>query len=153
MVVESDVQQVIGALQVYGGQQGGCGSAVHTMRLVFQDPNAEAVLLADASNAFNCLIRQAALQNILSLCPSIAPALVNTYRSSALLFVDGEVILSEEGTTHCQGDQLAMAMYAIATIPLICQISEAAAVKQVWFTDRWPNPAAKAVMGQGGTGW
>ena len=79
------------------------------MRLVFQDPNTEAVLLADASNAFNCLNRQAALQNILSLCPSIAPALVNTNRSSAHLFVDDEVILSEEGTT--QGDPLAMTMY------------------------------------------
>ena len=123
------IQQVTGALQVCAGQQGGCDSAVHAMRLVFQDPNTEAVLLADASNAFNCLNRQAALQNKLSLCPSIASALVNTYRSSAHLFVDGEVILSEEGTT--QGDPLAMTMYATATIPLIRQVSEAAPVKQV----------------------
>ena len=89
VVVGSDVEKVTGALQVCAGQQSGCESAVHAMRLVFQDPNTEAVL-ADASNAFNCLNRQAALQNIVSLCPSIAPALVNTYRSSAHLFVDCE---------------------------------------------------------------
>ena len=133
VAVESDVQQVTGGLQVCAGQKGGCESAVHAMRLVFQDPNTEAVLLVDASNAFNCLNRQAAFQNVLSLCPSIAPALVNTYRSSAHLYVDGEVILSEEGTT--QGEPLAMVMYAIATIPLIHQLSEAAPVKQMWFAD------------------
>ena len=132
-VVGQDVQQVTGALQVCAGQQAGCESAVHAMGLVFQDSNTEAVLLADASNAFNCLNRQAALQNVLNLCPSIAPALVNTYRSNAHLFVEGEVILSEEGTT--QGDPLAMAMYAIATIPLIHQLSKAASAKQVWFAD------------------
>lgn len=77
-VVGLDVQQVTGALQVCDGQQGGCESAVHAMRLVFQDPNTKAVLLADASNAFNCLNREVALQNVLSLCPSTAPNLVNT---------------------------------------------------------------------------
>ncbi|MDA8031676.1 MAG: hypothetical protein MPK62_11250 [Alphaproteobacteria bacterium] len=58
---------------------------------------------------------------------------MNTYRSNAHLFVEGEVILSEEGTT--QGDPLAMAMYAIATIPLIHQLSKVASLKQVWFAD------------------
>ena len=76
---------------------------------------------------------QAALQNVLNLCPSIAPVLVNTYRSNDHLFVEREVILSEEGTT--QGDPLAMAMYAIATIPLIHQLSKVASLKQVWFAD------------------
>ena len=43
--------------------------------------------------------------------------LVNTYRAPTELFVDNDVILLQEGTT--QGDPLAMAMYSLATIPLI----------------------------------
>ena len=43
--------------------------------------------------------------------------------------------MSKEGTT--QGDPLAMAMYAIATIPLIRQleIATCAEVEQVWYAD------------------
>ena len=127
------VQEVTGALQVCSGQQGGCEAAIHAMRHVFSESNTEAVLLVDATNAFNQLNRQAALQNIMRLCPEMAPAIVNTYRSNAQLFIDGETILSEEGTT--QGDPLAMAMYAIATVPLIHQLDASSSVRQVWFAD------------------
>ena len=64
---------------------------------------------------------------------SVAPALVNCYCSDAHLFVGGEVLFSSEGTT--QGDPLAMAMFAIATIPLIDQLNESNSVNQVWFAD------------------
>ena len=98
-----------------------------------QDANIGAVLLVDAMNAFNSLNRQVTLQNVLRLCPSIALAKVNTYRADAQLFVDGEVIYSREGTT--QGDPLAIAMCAIATIPLIHKLDKLSQVKQVWFAD------------------
>ena len=125
------VREVTGALQVCAGQRGGSEAAVHAMRHVFQDTNTEAVLLVDATNAFNSLNRQVALQNVLHLCPSIAPAIVNTYtyRADAQLFVDGEVIYSSEGTT--QGDPLAMVMYAIATLPLIHKLDELSQVKYI----------------------
>ena len=71
----------------------------------------EAALLVDATNAFNALNRQVALQNIRHLCPSISTILINLYRSPVYLFVDGDVILSQEGTT--QGDPLAMPMYGL----------------------------------------
>ena len=48
-----------------------------------------------------------------------------------MLFIDGETLLSREGTT--QGDPLAMAMYAIATVPLIERLQQH--VTQVWFAD------------------
>ena len=48
------------------------------------------------------------------------------------LFINGETILSQEGTT--QGDPLAMAMYAISSIPLINRLSSES-VKQTWYAD------------------
>ena len=55
----------------------------------------------------------------------------NTYRSAAGLFIAGDTLLSEEGTT--QGNPLAMPMYALATLPLIKHIS--GGVTQIWCAD------------------
>ena len=71
------------------------------MRLMYEDDRTEAILLVDTSNAFNSLIHQAALRNIHILCPILAPVLIKTYRSEAKLFIGGEHILSQEGTTPC----------------------------------------------------
>ena len=65
------------------------------------------------------------------MCPPVALFLVNTYRCDVPLCVDGETLLSKEGTT--QGDPMAMPMYALATIPLIKKV--AADVKQIWYAD------------------
>ena len=73
-----------------------------------------------------------ALRNILHLCPPLAKILVNTYRDDVQLFIDGDTLLSQEGTT--QGDPLAMAMYAIAITPLIRSLEDDE-IKQVWFAD------------------
>ena len=97
----------------------------------FQRYDTEAALLVDASNAFNSLNRDAALNNIRFLCPPISTMLINTYRAPTELFIDGEVIFSREGTT--QGDPLAMPMYAIATIPLIQSLPKS--VTQIWYAD------------------
>ena len=93
---------------------------------------AEALLLVDASNAFNSLNRQAALHNIQHLCPPLFKILIKTYRENVQLFIDGETIMSQEGIT--QGDPLAMVMYAVAMTPLIHRLKDNA-VKQVWFAD------------------
>lgn len=99
------------------------------MQVILEDPTTQGILLVDASNAFNNLNRQAALHNIQLRCPSLATVLINTYRFEADLFIDGETITSEEGTT--QGDPLAMAMYAIGILPLIQRLNHE--VKQVWY--------------------
>ena len=44
----------------------------------------------------------------------------------------GEVLLSQEGTT--QGDSLAMAIFALASVPLIRKITTSGAT-QAWFAD------------------
>ena len=78
-VTKDDVTQVTGGLQLCTGQQSGCEAAIHTMNKMFSESDDDAVILVDASNAFNQLNRKAALFNITRLCPAIAPAIVNTY--------------------------------------------------------------------------
>jgi hypothetical protein len=82
------------------------------MREIISSDETEAVLLVDASNAFNTINRQAALHNIGIICPSLSRVLNNTYQAPVRLFVTGGAeIESSEGIT--QGDSLAMAMYAL----------------------------------------
>ena len=132
-VVKPDILRVVGTSQLCAGQEGGCEAAVHAMRLLFADEKCEAALLVDASNAFNALNRKVALHNVALLCPSLATTLTNIYKEESSLYVDGEMIMSREGTT--QGDPLAMVFYAIATLPLIksCRFDEL--LGDVWFAD------------------
>ena len=69
--------------------------------------------------------------NSQSVCPSLAPVIINTYRDPTSLFVGGETILLLEGTT--QGDPLGLAIYAIGSQPLVKSLTGIA--KQAWFAD------------------
>lgn len=64
------------------------------MRHLQGDPNTEATLLIDGSNAFNSLSLEAAMRNAQVLCPSLASILINTYRDDSSLFIDQKVIYS-----------------------------------------------------------
>lgn len=130
-IIGPDIQDASGCQQMCGGQIAGIEAAVHATRSAFESETCEAALLVDATNAFNSLNRQVALHNIRRLCPPIATILINLYRQPTELFMDGDIILSQEGTT--QGDPLAMAMYALATIPLIRRLD--GICKQVWYAD------------------
>ncbi len=59
-----DIQDAAGPLQACAGQVGGCEAAIHAMRQIFVNPEAEGALLIDAENAFNSINRIAALHNI-----------------------------------------------------------------------------------------
>ena len=130
--VTENIQEATGPLQVCAGHISGCEAAVHAMHQVYESPETEAVILVDASNAFNSLNRKAALRNIQQLCPPLSRIIINTYREDPQLFIDGSTLYSKEGTT--QGDPLAMAMYAIAITPLI-HLLEGQGTKQVWYAD------------------
>ena len=132
LVLRQDVIDCAGSLQLCAGQDSGCEAAVHAVRQMFEDDNTEALLLVDADNAFNSLNREVALRNILHSCPSLGRVLINTYREGANLFINGESITSQEGTT--QGDPMAMAMYALGTKPLINRMKVNDA-RQVWYAD------------------
>ena len=75
-IVKFDILEVAASLQLCAGQDAGNEAAIHAMREVFDDPSTEAVLLVDASNAFNSLNRQVALHNMQSLCPPLANILL-----------------------------------------------------------------------------
>ena len=131
IAVRGDVLDVAGFIQLCAGQIASTEAVVHAVHSSFASDDCEALLLVHASNAFNALNCQTALRNIMSLCPSLATVLINSYRAETDLFVGGDVIKSCEGTT--QEHALAMPMYAITTVLLIKRLSEA--VKQVWYAD------------------
>ena len=103
------------------------------MQSLFHSSTTQAVLLADASNAFNSLNRHVSLHSLHFICPPLAVTLTNVYMEASSLFIDGECLLSEEGTT--QDDPLAMAMYRYArsTVPSIRKLDGLST--QVWFAD------------------
>ena len=147
---KKDVVEASGSLQLCAGKKSGSEAAIHAMNTLFEDNDIDAVLLIDASNAFNALNRTAPLHNIRVLCPIIAAYAINTYRQPARLFiVGGKEIASAEGTT--QGDPLAIAFYAISTLPLITSLQAASTVKQCWYRRRsewsWSCDTNQSLMG------
>ena len=118
MVVKGDVKEAAGSLQLCAGQESGSEAAIHAMHDIFEDSETEAVLSVDAANAFNSINRTAILHNIGVICHAIATYVTNCYFHPARLFVIGGIeIRYLEGTT--QGDQTAMATYALGLTPLL----------------------------------
>ena len=130
-IIQDDIQAAAGPHELCVGQIAGTEAAFHSVRSVISHDDSDAILLVDVSNAFNSLNCSVALHNIQQLCPPLVCILINTDRSPASLFVSGDTILSEEGTT--QGNPLAMPMYATAMIPLIRHLTDS--VTQVWYAD------------------
>ncbi|XP_028417275.1 uncharacterized protein LOC114541674 [Dendronephthya gigantea] len=125
-----------GDLQLCAGQQSGCEAAVHAMSKIFEEEETDAVLLVDATNAFNSINRKIMLHNIQYICPAMAVYTFNCYVTASRLFVQGgKEIASAEGTT--QGDPLAMPLYAVAITPLLLMIKsgEASDVRHVAYAD------------------
>ena len=113
-VLKSEIQETAGPLQASTGLKGGAEAAMHSMKDIFSSVDTDAVILVDASNAFNLLNRKLALHNVQYTCPPFATVLINTYHNpSRLLISGGREILSQEGTT--QGDNLAMPFYGLAS--------------------------------------
>jgi len=119
------------------GLESGIEAAIHAVRKSFEEDNSECLLLVDADNAFNKLNRNVSLENIKRLCHPMYTYLYNSYNTPAMLYLEnGDHLLSQEGVT--QGENAAMAMYALSTWPLIQALSNETAndeVKQVWYAD------------------
>lgn len=130
-VVRQDVLEVTDTDQLCTGRLGGYEAAVHAICHLFGTPECEAVLLANAQNAFDPHNRAVALLNVHNICPPLSRILINCYRLNVPLFID-DVLFSTEGTT--QGDPLTMVFCAIATFPLITKL-DPLPVHQTWYTD------------------
>ena len=130
-----EIKEASGPLQTCGGHASGAEAAIHAMKEIYEQDDTDAVLLIDASNAFNCLNRAVALHNIQVICPMLSKYIINTYRKPAKLFVNGgSMMYSQEGTT--QGDPLAMPWYALSTTSIIDFLREnVPSVLQVWLAD------------------
>ena len=98
-MLRQDILDTSGCLQLCAGKRGGCEAAVHAMRDIFEDVESKAMLLVNASNAFNSLNGNSALLNMFKLCPSFATILTNIYHMASSLFIDGTFLLLREGTT------------------------------------------------------
>ena len=116
-VLKEDIKEAAGSLQLCAGHRAGGEAAIHAMREIYEEDGTEAVILVDATNAFNSIDREAMLHNIKVKCPTLSVYVENTYGTPTELFIEGgdggkeDTLLSEEGTT--QGDPIAMAMYSI----------------------------------------
>ena len=127
--------EAAGPLQTCAGHSAGAEAAIHGMRAIFEEEGTDAVLLIDASNAFNRMNRNVAMHNIRITCPEVSVYIINTYRHPSRLFISGGgEISSQEGTT--QGDPLAMPWYAVNTRILIDSLRiTIPEVKQAWLAD------------------
>ena len=140
-VLRKDTQDAAGVLQTCSGTSCAIEAAIHATRKAFESDESEAVLLVDATNAFNCLNRSAAIHNIRQLCPPLHQYLENTYRAAPDLVInnsEGEDVYlkSSEGAT--QGDVAAMQMYGISIRPLIDRLGDQTDPmhsKQAWYAD------------------
>jgi len=63
-IAKPNVQVATGCLQLCGGKISGIEAVVHTVWMAFEKDDSEAVLLVNATNAFNTINCQVALQNI-----------------------------------------------------------------------------------------
>ena len=77
--IKVDLMESAGCLQLCAGQKSGCEAAAHAMREIFEQQGTDGVLFIDASNAFNCINRQALLHNVQYHCPPMATYLKNCY--------------------------------------------------------------------------
>ena len=55
MTLKIDIEKSVGGLQMCGGQQAGVEAAIHAMHDICNRDDCEAMLLVDATNAFNSL--------------------------------------------------------------------------------------------------
>ena len=99
----------------------GAETAIHTMKLAFENDSTDAVLLIDASNSFNSMNRAVGLHNIQITCPPIAVHLINTYRKPARLFIT-------------EGGEIPW--YSLTTVNIITDLRlHTSHVSQVWLAD------------------
>ena len=62
--IRKDLISSVGSLQICAAHEAGCESIIHAMHKIYEEDESEAILLVDASNAFNSVNRKTFLHNI-----------------------------------------------------------------------------------------
>ena len=83
MIFKKDIKDAAGPLQLSAGQEAGAKAAIHAMRDISVNEDAEALLLIDAENAFNSINRKVILYNLNFICPIITTCITNCYITPA----------------------------------------------------------------------
>ena len=106
--LRKDVLKATRSLQLCAGQDAGSEAAIHAVYDMFNEDDAEVVLMVDASNDFNSINREAFLHNTKVLYPALVTFINNCYSipSDQHLVQGGKRLKSLEGTTL--GDPVAM---------------------------------------------
>ena len=89
-LLKRDVLKARGSLRLCAGQDAGSKAAIHAVYEMLNKESTEAVLMVDASNAFNAINREAFLHNKKILCPSLSTYVNNCYSSLTDLYIQGE---------------------------------------------------------------
>ena len=104
------------------------------MHEIFKKQDTGAVLLIDATNAFNTANRKVFLRSVKVICPAISTYVNNCYSVPSQLFVIVGAKITEEHTN--QGDLTVIAMHAIAIMLLILLLE---------LTEKFSNKQTKMV--------
>lgn len=89
LVLKTDGINCTGSLQVCAGQETGIEAAAHSLNSLYNNKNTDAVLLVDASNAFNLLNRELFLHNISYISLAISVFVKSYYKSPSRLIIIG----------------------------------------------------------------
>jgi hypothetical protein len=65
VVLKEDIGESAGNLQMCAGKPAGSEAAIHALKDIFGEEDAEAAIMVDATNAFNLLNRQVLLQIVI----------------------------------------------------------------------------------------
>ena len=117
---------------------GGTEILVHTARLLYEkalDRPDFFLLKFDFRNAFNCISRQAFLDEVATKFPSLYPFVAQCYGAPSNLQFGDMILLSMCGVQ--QGDPLGPLLFCLAIHPILCKISEQCPnlVANSWYLD------------------
>ncbi len=136
-VVRHYIKLACGTLQTCSGVKSGIEAAVHAMAEKFVEDKTEGLLLVDATNAFNSINQEMALDSVAERCLVFHQYLKNTYQAPTNLYTSGsktgEFIWGKEGNT--QGDIAALPFYGIATMPFIDDLQTNCNTAQAWYAN------------------
>ena len=99
MFFKNDIAHDAGALQLSAVQDAGVEAVVNAIHDIFSEKNTKAVLLIDAENDFNSIIRKVMLHNMKVLFPLISTYICNCYATPAMLFIFGRGEILFQGRT------------------------------------------------------